>query len=236
MQNHEERVLTEQNIKLKVSDSVDDAVPDLTQLPPDSQPNEQGAAAVSARAAGAQPSERKEDGRHVDEQKVVELLKNPESDGFLSAIEELSPDEIGRILHTMNEENHWYTQCFRQLTDVPDEPRNALSIIAWWESRRIVFNLLVGVAGIPTVAILGFFMSASLYWIMEGVIAYAVAANVCYTAGCVSELVARHWWAEKAKHFGPILLTLGLTFSIFITLLAIVYMPLVSLGGRWLFG
>jgi len=42
--------------------------------------------------------------RHFDEHKVVELLKNPESEGFLSAIEELSPDEIGRILHALNAE------------------------------------------------------------------------------------------------------------------------------------
>ena len=54
-------------------------------------------------------------------------------------------------------------------------------------------------------------------------------------APVLSELGIR-WWAEKAKNFGPILLTLGLAFSFVITLLAIVYMPLVSLGGKWLFG
>src|SRR5262249_25965036 len=115
----------------------------------------------------------------------------------------------------------------RQLTTVPDERRDALSIIVWWESRRIAFNLLVGLAGLPTLVILAFVMSASQDWIMQGVIAYGIAANVCYTAGCVSELVARRWWAEKAKHFGPILVTVGLAFSFFMTLLATVYIPLV---------
>jgi len=236
MANSQNRELTGQKIKLKVGDGVEDIVPDLMQPPAQSAPSEPENAKVTARPAAATPTEPQEDERHFDEHRVVELLKNPESEGFITAIEALSPDEIGRILHKLNEQNNWYAQCFRQLTAVPDEPRNALSIIAWWESRRIVFNLLVGLAGLPTVAVLAFFMSASLYWIMEGVIAYGIAANVCYTAGCVSELVARRWWADKAKHFGPILLTLGLAFSFFITLLAIVYMPLVSLGGRWLFG
>ncbi len=173
--------------------------------------------------------------RPVSEREVVDLVRMPESDDFLSAIEKMSPEEIGHVLRALNESHNRYAQCLRQLTAVPEEPRSAVSIIGWWEARRIVFNLLVGAAGLPTVAFFMIFASAPLYWILEGVVAYAVAANVCYTAGCVSELFARRWWAESAKHFGPMLFTLGLMFSLAITLFAILYMPIVSVVGKWIF-
>lgn len=237
--------LKEQTIKLKLAGSVEDAATD-------EQETSAGSTATNRSEAGASlnlpsgatvPSDLMPANRsatapgqiaETDERKVVELAKKPDSDEFLRAIEELSPDQIARVLHALNERNNWYAKGFRQLTTVPEEPRTAMSIVGWWESRRVVFNLLVGVAGLPTVLLLA--PLANVYWILEGVVAYAIAANICYTAGSVSEILARHWWAVKAKHFGPILFTLGLSFSIAITLLAVLYMPLVRLWLEWMLG
>ncbi len=51
-----------------------------------------------------------------------------------------------------------------------------------------------------------------------GVIAYAVVANICYTAGWMAELISREIWGDKAKGFAEISFTLGTVFSFFLTL------------------
>jgi len=51
-----------------------------------------------------------------------------------------------------------------------------------------------------------------------GVVFYGIAANVCYTGGWLAELIALEVWGEKAKDFAEISFTLGVVFSIFLTL------------------
>jgi hypothetical protein len=50
------------------------------------------------------------------------------------------------------------------------------------------------------------------------VIAYGVGANVCYTGGWISEALVRKVWQERTGAFGQITFTLGLVFSVLITL------------------
>ncbi|HEY9867575.1 MAG TPA: hypothetical protein V6D08_00085 [Candidatus Obscuribacterales bacterium] len=213
--------LQKENIELKVSDGLEEACTDRPAAPMDGSPSEERASIVEQvsdfvvppadrkRVDACRVEEPSSESRRMSEHEVVELLEKPDSEDFLRAIEEMSPDQIGRVLPALDERNDWYAQCVRQLTDVPDEPRTAWSVIAWWEARRIVVNLVVGIAGLPTVVVLALFTSASFCWILEGIVAYAIAANVCYTAGSASELLARRWWAEKSKYLGPILFTLG---------------------------
>jgi hypothetical protein len=60
------------------------------------------------------------------------------------------------------------------------------------------------------------------------VIFCAVGANTCYTGGWVSELLARRLWGERARHYGPIMFSLGLVFSF-----ALCFLPSVALGLSW---
>jgi hypothetical protein len=104
-------------------------------------------------------------------------------------------------------------------------------IIKWWELRRIPFNIAVGVTGIVTCAILSTvdaiaenkfgeplaFPNSPIGAIL-GIIGYAIAANVCFTCGWLTEIIVRKIWQEHAGKFGQISFSLGLLFSILLTL------------------
>jgi hypothetical protein len=57
------------------------------------------------------------------------------------------------------------------------------------------------------------------------VIFYGIMANVCYTAGWMSELIVRKIWGDDRGCYGEIVFVLGFAFSIALTLL-----PLLVLG------
>lgn len=150
------------------------------------------------------------------------LLKELPTDEFLHLLEQSSPEQLQTFLSALTPEEQPLSKVGKALiqtaTSIPDEPRGPISIIAWWESRRFLFNLIVGLCGLPTLAIVFFTGLASASLCFSGTIEYGLLANLCYTAGWICELIARHWWKERAKHLGPILLSLGFSFSIFLTL------------------
>lgn len=111
--------------------------------------------------------------------------------------------------------------------DVPDP--GVWQTIGWWEVRRVSFNFLVGAAGVITGAVC--FITALICEHFLGdpiglpngftffvVLAYGIAANVCYTGGWVAELIVHQLWPEEGKAFGKISFFLGLIFSILLTL------------------
>jgi len=62
-----------------------------------------------------------------------------------------------------------------------------------------------------------------------GVIAYGIAANICYTGGWIAELLARRVWREEAKHFGKIAFVMGTIFSVILTLTPLVVCSVIVL-------
>ena len=109
---------------------------------------------------------------------------------------------------------------------------NSLQIILWWEARRLLFNIVVGTAGLITVCAMLFsamiaekLVNEPIAWpdpplfAIIGVALYAIAANVCYTGGWLAELISREVWGDKARGFGEISFTLGIIFSFLLTLL-----------------
>ena len=110
-------------------------------------------------------------------------------------------------------------------------PLSGWNIIAWWEWRRIPYNLFVGTAGfasgclilisaVATESITGEAVGLPdppIFAIL-GVVAYAVLANVCYTGGWVVELLSRRILGDRAEAFGEIAFTLGTIASILLTL------------------
>lgn len=92
--------------------------------------------------------------------------------------------------------------------------------IKWWESKRLLYNVLVGIFGLAAFFITGF-DSWRLLSIDDalGVIAWGILANVCYSLGILLEV----WNWYYLRHHLPIerfrfpLFLLGLLFSCFYT-------------------
>lgn len=103
------------------------------------------------------------------------------------------------------------------------DPR-ATAAIRWWEGRRPLYNAVVGLTGTFTLGVLSL-LSLLAGWRepipWQPVVAYALAANVCYSFGWLAEGAIRLVWAERAPLIGPALFRQGLIFSIGLTLLPI---------------
>lgn len=93
---------------------------------------------------------------------------------------------------------------------------NRLDIIVWWEVRRIPYNLVLGLIGcIDLIAMAFANMLGPL--VAVGSILFAVAANVCYTAGWVTELVWIGHSLGTEREFAPRAFRAGLAFSCVLT-------------------
>ncbi len=108
-------------------------------------------------------------------------------------------------------------------------------LILWWELRRIPYNLIVGFTGVVTcissVLLIVLPEAAAQHKAVSevqlgspflgviSILVYGVAANVCYTAGWSTELLVKLVWGDRAKAYGEIVFTLGLLFSVGLTLL-----------------
>lgn len=108
--------------------------------------------------------------------------------------------------------------------------RTTLGILTWWESRRLLYNLIVGAAGGVTLAVMAVvdFVAPQHgprprieigMWMP--ILAYAVLANVCYTLGPIIEATLEHAWKDRVLPVGPALFRQGLAFSVGLTLLPI---------------
>jgi hypothetical protein len=97
-----------------------------------------------------------------------------------------------------------------------------MTLLRWWESRRLFYNKVVGATGLLTLA--------GVFLLLPGrgelmapqaalmVLAYGVMANVCYSLGWTVEMVARWVWGREAPVMGPLLYRQGLIFSVGLTL------------------
>ena len=103
-------------------------------------------------------------------------------------------------------------------------------IIGWWETRRVPYNLLVGIAGLVSIAacwlavgVGGAFLDKPLQRpdppLFGIVLVYAVVANFCYSGGWLAELVWLRLWRIRQPRLAVLSFSLGLLFSILLTLL-----------------
>lgn len=116
-------------------------------------------------------------------------------------------------------------------------PRSNWSVVSWWESRRLMFNLCVGSAGLLSLATTILIarlpphpFPMGIPWI--GVLVYGVMANLCYTLGPLTDLVLRRLLGNRAPAVGPVLFRYGFVFAMGLTLLPI---PVAAVGWllRW---
>jgi hypothetical protein len=118
------------------------------------------------------------------------------------------------------------------LFDVPPEPRSVWSIIGWWELRRVLYNLALGLVGGVSFALFLVFISLA-HELKPGedaqeplaLVAGVLLANAAFTGGWVVELLVRLIWRERYPYLGPTLLKLGLVFT-----LAVLLLPSVGWG------
>jgi hypothetical protein len=111
------------------------------------------------------------------------------------------------------------------LFPVPDVRRSTATLLAWWESRRPTYNLIVGGAGLITLTVLH-----TLSWLPPHVnfdapwpviIVYGLCANVCYSFGFATEALLERLWGQDVAPVGPTLFRHGLVFSVGLTLFPI---------------
>jgi Sec-independent protein secretion pathway component TatC len=116
----------------------------------------------------------------------------------------------------------------------------------WWESRRPLFNLMVGVAGIlgsavllGTTAFIEFVLKKetilpdSPLFLILSVFLYGIGANLAYCLGFLAEWVVKAMRDEKtATTYAEISLFLGLLFSVVLTFGIPVLISAFGLGIR----
>jgi hypothetical protein len=123
-------------------------------------------------------------------------------------------------------------------------PTSAWEVIGWWESRRVSFNLIVGSAGILSCIVVGAVaMGASVLFdsdfglpdppgfALVGILLYGIMANICFTGGWLAELFVRRLWPREANRFATTSFSLGLIFSVLLTLT-----PAIVIGAGGIFG
>jgi hypothetical protein len=112
-----------------------------------------------------------------------------------------------------------------------EEITGMAEIIKWWELRRIPFNIAVGVTGIFTCAVIFAVAAVASKTLGEplgipdppilgvfAIIGYGIAANFCFTCGWLVEIAVKRIWQDKVGAFGEISFSLGLVFSVVLTL------------------
>ena len=99
----------------------------------------------------------------------------------------------------------------------PQDARSLWGVVAWWEIRRIPFNIIIGVYGAICLVIF-FWAIATSGHLQPGedaveplaLLAAPFGINVLYTLGWLVEVPARVLRPALSPQFGPLLLKLGL--------------------------
>jgi hypothetical protein len=111
-------------------------------------------------------------------------------------------------------------------------PRSRWAVVRWWESRRLFYNLVVGAAGVVTIAAGYFFTALPPYpgnfravWLLIPI--YGLMANLFYSFGAPAELFLRRMFKDSGGPVAQALFRYGVAFAIGLTLLPI---PLMAMG------
>jgi hypothetical protein len=126
------------------------------------------------------------------------------------------PDPRARSRNPLKRSWYWY------FTLQDREGDNAFDIVVWWEIRRVPYNVLVGAAGIASIA--AWLSIGSLPLMTDlansedavgaeplSVLAAPFLFNFCYTAGWICEIGMRQLGVLRV---GPPLLKLGTGLSL----------------------
>lgn len=123
-----------------------------------------------------------------------------------------------------------------RLFDIPEGPRSALAVVLWWEKRRPAYNLVLALAGVPSLLLFYLFVELSGAVpagedAVEPLVLFVapLLANVLYTAGWLVEVPVRVLLPGESRRLGPRLLKLGIGFSLVVIALPPVLWAVVCL-------
>jgi len=114
--------------------------------------------------------------------------------------------------------------------------RTAGSILAWWEKRRLPFNIMVGGAGLislTTATVVSWLPPFSHPWGLvpwQPLVAFGVLANLFYLLGPATEILVEKLWRGQVLPTGPSLYRMGLTFSV-----GLAFFPILIVMIDWVF-
>jgi hypothetical protein len=100
--------------------------------------------------------------------------------------------------------------------------RSRNQIILWWERRRVLYNVLLLIAGGLTLLIgctLGHMTFENPSEFLPPILLFVISANLFYTLGWVVEIASNKFITQRelTQQVGPILFIAGTCFSLFIT-------------------
>ena len=120
----------------------------------------------------------------------------------------------------------------RLLFQQPRRDQSTIAVLLWWEGRRLLYNLVVGLAGLVTIVILGItkpLVPAAPFFVdWQLVLLFAAMANLLYALGWLTELWLRRYLGVDHPSVGPVLFRYGLVASGALALLPIALALLVS--------
>ncbi len=99
---------------------------------------------------------------------------------------------------------------------VPEGERSNLSVVLWWELRRIPYNLIVGLFAVASWMIAALSIELANFAIsleLLPLIGAFFLANFFYTGGWVTEITVRMLTKRQARNVGTALFTAGFLFS-----------------------
>ena len=110
------------------------------------------------------------------------------------------------------------SRLVRFLYPAPAHRRTFGGILKWWESRRLPYNVIVGVSGALTMSIATVFAQLigqpmAVAQVLTPVLPIAIMANVCYTLGPLTEWSLHKLWGREVLPVGPHLFRAGLILS-----------------------
>jgi hypothetical protein len=109
---------------------------------------------------------------------------------------------------------------------IPSLPATTETTIAWWEIRRLYYNLilLLEIVGISLVKNLphwtkatglgNSYVSEVGVTFLGGFLFLLIPANLWYLGGWIFEVILRGIWRRLPAAFGPVALSLGTLFSL----------------------
>ena len=124
------------------------------------------------------------------------------------------------------------------LTTLLFEPtliRSPMRVIAWWERRRPLYNLVVGMVGLGTLVyaeLLSLVTRGELLRVeWQLIVLYGLAANAFFTFGWIIENLVERWMKRPLYGLGPALFRHGLVFSIGLTAFPAAIVTFFAIGG-----
>jgi hypothetical protein len=112
------------------------------------------------------------------------------------------------------------------------EKSHPAHVVAWWELRRLPYNVIVGAISLLTLSVFfavawGCELSGGLplgqpkppLLVIIAIAAYWIVTNVFYTFGWILELLVARVWHVSTPVFGPIVFTLFTAISVVVTLI-----------------